>query len=200
MARIELWRPRRTSLGRASSGWGLFDELARMQREMDDLFDRMTGEPGEMGAGTGVGRVFAPALDVLDCGTEVLVRADLPGLEQKDISVELQDGTLTVRGERKDEHQGHDDTYHWTERWEGRFVRTIPLPSGVKADQINAEFKNGVLEIHIPKNEQSGGKKIAIKGEQGTGSQGTGSQGAGSQGTGSQGPTGPRGRPGQAPA
>jgi HSP20 family protein len=165
MARIDLWRPRRTSAVRAPSGSGLFTEFTRMQREMDELFDRVFGDrdEGTMGL-TGAG-TFSPALDIVDCGKEVLVRADLPGLEQKDISVELQDGMLTVRGERKNQHEGHDDTYHWTERWEGRFVRTIPVPAGVQADRINADFKNGVLEIHIPKSEETASKKIEIKGD-----------------------------------
>ena len=167
MARIDLWRPRRGSLGPSSSGPGVFGELARMHREMDELFDQMMGETGEGISRLGAIRTFSPALDVLNCGKEVLVRADLPGLEQKDIAVELQDGTLTVRGERKDEHEGHEDTYHWTERWEGRFARTIALPAGVQADKIAAEFKNGVLEIHIPKDDKASSKKIEVKGETG---------------------------------
>src|SRR5689334_15343815 len=85
MARIDLWRPRRASLGRAGSGPGMFSELARMQREMEELFDQVMGDTGDaMSRFTG-SRTFSPALDVIDCGKEVLVRADLPGLEQKDI-------------------------------------------------------------------------------------------------------------------
>jgi HSP20 family protein len=161
MAMMDLWRSRRQPLQRPTSESGLFSELTRMQREMDEMFDRLFG-----GRGVALGErngAFAPALDVMDHGNEVLLRADLPGLEQKDVRIELSDGNLTIRGERKNEQQGHDDRYDWVERWQGAFVRTIALPSGVQADKIEAQFKNGVLEIHMPKRQDAAARRIDIK-------------------------------------
>jgi HSP20 family protein len=182
MAMMDLWRSRRMPISRGSSGSGVFTELTRMQREMEEMFERLFGgESSVMSEGRGA---FAPALDVMDCGNELLVRADLPGLEQKDIQIDLQDGALTIRGERKNEHRGHDDRYHWAERWEGTFVRTIPLPSSVQMDKIEAEFRNGVLEVHMPKRQEAAAKKIEIKAGAG-GTRGQGSQGQSAQGRGS---------------
>jgi HSP20 family protein len=130
-----------------------------MQREMDEMMDRFLGDRGPGGsAGT-----FAPALDVVDRGNELVVRADLPGLEQKDIQVEVQDGTLAIRGERKNERQENKDDYRWSERWEGVFMRTIPLPPGIDPNKIQAQFKDGVLEVHLPKKQEAAPKKIDIK-------------------------------------
>lgn len=158
MAILDIWRSRRSPVTRSISGINPIAELARMQREMDDLFDHVVGDGKTIDASA-----FAPPVDVLDCGNEVLLRADLPGLEQKDIQIELHDGSLTIRGERKDEHREHKDNYQWTERWDGAFSRTMQLPSDVQRDKIEAQFKNGVLEVHLPKRAEAAPKKIEVK-------------------------------------
>jgi len=110
-------------------------------------------------------RGYAPAVDMLDRKDEVVLRADLPGLEQKDIEVTVEEGVLTIRGERRGEQEARDEDYYCCERWAGSFERGFTLPPGVDAERIKASFKNGVLEIRLPKAEKARGKKVEIKAE-----------------------------------
>ena len=132
-------------------------ELARMEHEMEDLFGRF------FPARTDREQAWAPAIDMIDLKDEILLRADLPGLDEKDIEVTVQDGTLTVRGERKEEKEEKKENYYYCERSRGAFVRSLSLPVGVEADKVAATFKKGVLEIHLPKAKEAKGKKIEIK-------------------------------------
>jgi HSP20 family protein len=152
---IERWNPRHV--------------LARGKRtgpftSLDDMFAQfLRGELPTFSAGEGESRMVAPAMDVIDRKDELVVRADLPGLEQKDVQVEIRDGKLTLRGERSEEHEEKAEDYYHAERWEGSFYRTLDLPPGVDTDRAEAKFKNGVLEIHLPKSKETKGKKIEIK-------------------------------------
>jgi HSP20 family protein len=133
-----------------------------MEREMEGLFGRFFRDwpfPGLFGEG----RAFAPAVDMLDKKDEVVLRADLPGLEQKDIDVTVGEGVLTIRGERKEEKEVKEEDYYCCERWAGGFERSLTLPSGVDADKVKATFKNGILEVHLPKAEKAKGKTVEIK-------------------------------------
>ncbi len=109
-----------------------------------------------------------PAVDVVDKQKEVLVRAELPGLDQKDIDVRLSDDLLTIRGEKKDEHEeGEEDgSYYVSERRYGTFERTIRVPQGIDADKVEASFSKGVLTVTLPKTReaQDRSKKINVKG------------------------------------
>jgi HSP20 family protein len=135
-----------------------FRELARLEREMEDMFSRFPTWPwGERERG------WAPAVDMVDRKDEIVLRADLPGLEEKDIEVTVQDSNVTIRGERKEETEEKKDDYYWCERSYGAFVRTLPLPTGIDADKVKATFKNGVLEVHLPKAKEAKGKKIEVK-------------------------------------
>ncbi len=153
---IERWGPR----------WGLargpFRELARMEREMEDLFARFSRE-WPFARWAGEPRGWAPAVDMVDQKDEVVLRADLPGLEQKDIEVTVEGGMLTVRGERREEQEVKEEDYYCCERWAGAFARSLPVPPGVDAEKIKATFKNGVLQIHLPKTAEAKGKKVEIK-------------------------------------
>ena len=161
MAMMDVWRPRRGSPARVTSGRSPFAELTRMQRDVEEMIERFFGDGGTTAAGGGA---FAPPLDVIDRGNEILVRADLPGLDRNDIEIQVEDGMLSVRGEREEQHEENKDNYRWCERWEGAFMRSIPLPAEVEREKIQAEFKNGVLEIRIPKKKEAAPKKIEIKG------------------------------------
>src|SRR5262245_23982505 len=121
MAIMDVWRPRRGMPSRITSGSSPFHELARMQRDMEDMVERFFG--GELGPGSAVAPC-SPPIDIVDRGNEIVVRSDLPGMEQKDIQIEMQDGSLTIRGERKAERQKEEENYRWSERWEGSFIRT----------------------------------------------------------------------------
>lgn len=148
---IEVWRPR---LMRSP-----FRELMRMEREMEDLFGRVLPAWGDKERG------WAPTVDMIDQKDEIVVKADLPGLEEKDIEVTMQDSTLTIRGERKEEKEEKKEDYYFAERSYGAFVRSLPLPAPVEADKAKATFKKGVLEIHLPKSREAKGKKVEIKAE-----------------------------------
>jgi HSP20 family protein len=160
MTMMDVFRPRRSVPSRISSGTSPLAELARMQHDFEEMVERFFGE---MHAGSGM-TTFAPPVDIVDRGNEIVVRADLPGMEQKDIQIELQDGVLTIRGERKEERQQEAANYRWSERWDGTFLRAITLPTGVDPAKIQAQFRNGVLDVRIPKKQESTPKKIEVKG------------------------------------
>jgi HSP20 family protein len=133
-----------------------------MEREMEDLFERfLGGSPLTRWAGDGHGS--APAIDMIDRKDEIVVHADLPGLDEKDIEITVDDGQLSIRGERKEEHETKEEGVYRCERWAGAFCRNLALPPGVDADKIQATFKKGVLEIHLPKTTDAKGKKVEIK-------------------------------------
>jgi len=153
----EQWRP----------GWGLmrggpWRKMARSEQEMEELLGRFFREwPWPWKAGEARG--WAPPVDMLDRKDEVILRADLPGLEQKDIEVAVEEGILTIRGERREEKEAKEEDYYCCERWAGAFFRSLNLPPGVDPGQIKATFKNGVLEVRLPKTKEAKGKKIQIR-------------------------------------
>jgi HSP20 family protein len=107
---------------------------------------------------------WAPQIESFQRGNEFVVRADLPGLEQKDISVELKDDAVVIEGERSNQREEQEDGYYRSERSYGRFCRMIPLPEGAISDSAKASFKNGVLEVVLqaPPHEVSRGRRIEI--------------------------------------
>ena len=139
--------------------WEPFDrEVSTFRRQMDRLFDSFFGREPFLGSR----ERSLPAIDVAETPEEITVKAELPGMEEKDISVSLSGENLTVKGERKSEKEEKDKSFHRIERWYGAFERVIPLPVSVEAEKIRAEYKKGVLEIHLPKKPEVKPKKIAI--------------------------------------
>jgi HSP20 family protein len=139
--------------------WDPFSSLAEIQDEMNRLFDtslRRTGTGPFDGA-------FVPAIDVVEEKDNFLVRADLPGLSKDDVSVTLQDNYLTIKGEKKHETETKETNYYRKERVHGSFTRTIELPSSVDAKKIDAQFKDGVLQVRLPKTEEAKPKQIEVK-------------------------------------
>ena len=153
---IELWRP----------PWWLrrspFRELTGMDRDMDDLFSRFFGAWPRF-RGEAEALEWSPAIDVMDRKDELVLRADLPGLTEKDIEINVQNGTLRLSGQRAEEKETKEENYYCSERWSGSFSRTLTLPTGISPEKVNASFKNGVLEVHLPKTKEAAGKKIEIK-------------------------------------
>ena len=127
---------------------------SQINRVFDDAFDGGRWPVGD-------GSVFAPQLDVTDSDKEVRICAELPGIEAKDLDVNVTDNTLTISGEKRSERSSEEKGRHWTERSYGSFERTIPLPAEVDGDNAKTEFKNGVLRITLPK--RPGGKTRAKK-------------------------------------
>ena len=105
---------------------------------------------------------WVPAMDLVEHDDHFLLRADLPGLGESDVNIELHDGSLTVSGERKAEHDQRERGFYRLERQFGKFSRTLTLPDGIDGEQVKASFKNGVLEVWIPKPEQRKPRRIPI--------------------------------------
>jgi HSP20 family protein len=141
-----------------------FRELAALQNEMSRLMNQGFG--GSSG-GLGAENTWLPALDVWETEGEIVVSVDLPGVEQDDVAIEVDDGVLTITGQRERKSEVQEDRYYRFERRVGSFSRSITLPQGVSDADINADFNDGVLEIHIPKPEERKPKRIAI-GSKGT--------------------------------
>jgi HSP20 family protein len=138
--------------------------LVTLKQEMDRLFDRFF-EPWwgreELPA---IGE-WAPTLDLSETKDALVIKADVPGMESKDIQVSLQEQILTVRGEKKQEKEEKDEQFHRVERSYGAFMRTVRLPVPVDASKVAASFKNGVLRITLPKTPGAKGATIPVKAE-----------------------------------
>jgi HSP20 family protein len=122
--------------------------LASFRRDVDRLFDDMFRSP-ILGGGFGSGTMSWPSIEVQDNDREVVVTAEVPGMSEKDVELLLDDGMLTIRGEKK----GERDERGYSERWYGRFERQIPLPASVEEEGCRADFHDGLLTIHLPKSE-----------------------------------------------
>ena len=133
----------------------MFHEFWR--RPFLSLWDHERSWPGRMLS------IQMPAIDVYEERDEVVVKAELPGLSKEDLDVTLTESTLTLKGEKKKEEEVKEKNFYRSERSSGSFVRTIDLPSEVQTDQIRASFRNGVLEIRLPKTEDAKRKVMKVK-------------------------------------
>jgi HSP20 family protein len=149
--------------------WEPARELNSLQSEMNRLFNTFFDTPTGSSANGGARR-WLPPMDLVETDEHFVLRADLPGLSEGDVNVELEDNVLTVSGERKAEHESRKEGYYRIERASGGFQRSLTLPEGVNADAIEASFDKGVLEVRIPKPEERKPRKVAISvgGEQKT--------------------------------
>lgn len=164
----------------ATSGYGPFTLMRRLSDDMDRLFenfgfgrapsvgtepfgatdrDLWGGSPIENGA------AWLPQVEAFRRGDKFVVRADLPGIKREDVHVEIDDGVLTISGQRASEREDNRDDYYRSERSYGSFYRTIPLPEGVESDNCDATFKDGVLEVTLPAPKESSrnAKQIPIR-------------------------------------
>jgi HSP20 family protein len=132
-------------------------------REVDRLFDAFLGQADREG------RRWVPPVDLVEAEDHFVLKADLPGLTQDDVSIEVQDGTLSISGERKAEHEQRERGWYRIERSFGSFSRSLTLPEGVNPDGIKAEFRDGVLEVRIPKPEERKPRRIEISASNGGG-------------------------------
>ncbi len=141
--------------------WGL-------QNQMNRLFEDFFGDFAlEWPGARPKDRPFVPTMDVAETDKEITVTAELPGLDQKDVEINLTDNVLTITGQKKQEQEHKDARSYRIERSFGSFERAIELPSEVNKDQVSAEFKKGILKIRLPKVEpqKPQGKKIEIQGQ-----------------------------------
>jgi len=137
-----------------------------LRREIDELFEdffSLAPSSSLFTGGLGMESGFTPSVDVVERDNQLLMRVDLPGLSEKDIHVDVDDdNVLTIRGEKTREESTEDRGYVCSEREYGSFVRAMQLPNAIDASHIDAEFKNGVLELHIPKAAQSRSREVPI--------------------------------------
>jgi HSP20 family protein len=134
---------------RRAGQFGFYDGL-------DRVFDALWRGFDCTAAGSPTGGVIAPRVDFSETGDEIRVAAELPGLEEKDIEVALNDGVLTIKGERRDERVEGEEakSFHHVESWRGSFKRSIRLPAEIDEDKVNAVYKAGVLTVTLPKRAQ----------------------------------------------
>jgi HSP20 family protein len=140
--------------------WEPVRELNTIQNEMNRLFNTFFEAPAGNGASTG--RRWLPAMDLVESGDEFVLRADLPGLNEDEVNIEVEDNVLTISGERKTEREERTEGYHRVERASGSFSRSLTLPEGVDPESVKASFDRGVLEVRIPKPEQRKPRKVQI--------------------------------------
>jgi HSP20 family protein len=140
--------------------WDPFRELSSLQNEVNRLFSRAGGDI------RADRQSWMPSADIIETDEAVRIKADLAGMDPKDIHVEVEDNVLTLSGERRFEEEVNEDKFYRIERRYGSFQRSVALPQGVNSDKIEAHYENGVLEVVIPKSEAVKPKKIpvAIKG------------------------------------
>jgi HSP20 family protein len=144
--------------------WDPFREITTLQNEMSRLMN-VLGGPGNGGGD----RAWMPAVDAWETDTEIVYQFDLPGIPEDKISIEFEDGSLTVSGERERTQEVSDDRLYRFERRFGSFSRTIGLPQGIDEDAVKAEYRDGVLEVRVRKPEQPKPRRIQIgSGEQAT--------------------------------
>ena len=139
--------------------WDPLREVDSLQSDMNRMFDRFFS--ARAGNGSTAGR-WIPAMDLAETDDHLVLRADLPGMTEDDVEIEIQDGVLTLSGERKAEHEEKGEGFHRVERAFGSFSRSLTLPKGVDADGVTAGFDNGVLEVRIPKPEERKPQRVQI--------------------------------------
>ena len=135
-----------------------YGNLSGLQDQMNRLFESSFGNRGSEAALT----TWAPAVDIYETENELVLKADLPDMNEKDLDIRVEDNMLTVRGERKFESTVKEDKYLRVERSYGAFSRSFSLPSTVDTEKINAEYKNGVLSVQLPKRAESKPKQVKV--------------------------------------
>jgi HSP20 family protein len=139
--------------------WEPFRGLNTLQEQVNRLFEDSFARTHSSQADLAS---WAPAVDIFETENELVVKADLPDVQEKDIDVRVENNTLTIRGERKFNNEVHEDNYLRVERAYGTFTRSFSLPNTVNTEGIRAEYRNGVLSVRMPKREETKPKQIKI--------------------------------------
>lgn len=147
----------------ALTRWDPFKEMDDMQTRFAKLFGLAPPRPGNGGKELMTVTEWSPSVDIIEDEKEWLVKADLPEVKKEDVKVTVENGVLTITGERKLEKEEKDKKYHRIERSYGTFLRSFTLPDGADGAKVNADFKEGVLKVHLPKNEKARTKAVEVK-------------------------------------
>jgi HSP20 family protein len=144
--------------------WEPFRDLLSLQDRMNRLFDESyrTTQRGGSEDEWALGGSWAPAVDIYEQGTDIVLKAELPGVDPKDVDIRLENNVLSLRGQRKLESEVKRENYHRVERSYGTFSRSFTLPTVVDQASIKAEFKDGLLRLTLPKREEAKPKQIQI--------------------------------------
>ena len=140
--------------------WKPFDELTSFRREMDRLWDRFFSERPALDM---LEKGWEPTMDITETKSDLIVKAELPGIDPKEIDISLTGDTLTIKGEKQQEKEEKEENYYRIERSYGIFSRTIKLPVSVQNDRIKASYQHGVLKITLPKSGEAKQKQVKIK-------------------------------------
>lgn len=138
--------------------WEPFSELVTMRDDMDRLFDVFFGTQPQT-----IDDLWRPSIDIEESNGNLMVKAEIPGMKKENIKVSVKEDMLTISGERKQENETRDKTYHRIERSYGQFQRMIRLPAEVDADKVKASYKDGVLSVTLPKPESMKPKHIDVE-------------------------------------
>ena len=140
--------------------WDPFRDLITLREKMNRLFEDAVTSRGE--EKDLISSTWSPAVDIYENENELVLTAEVPGLEEKDVEIKIEDNTLSVRGERKFEKETKEENYHRIERSYGTFYRSFTLPNAIDQDKIQAEHENGVLKITMPKRTELKPRKVKI--------------------------------------
>ena len=155
---IERWRPR----GWGLATWNPYRDMEDWERQFEDLLGRPLWKPnGE--------RAWMPAVDVFEKDDKFIIKAELPGMKEDDIDVSVVGNTLAIKGEKQTESEVKEEEYYRCERTYGSFYRSVPLPSSVDANKIEANYENGILEVSLPKAAEAKPKKVKVSAKKKTG-------------------------------
>jgi len=141
--------------------WNPLKEMSLLHNQFNRFFSDPF-IPSEMGWDEGIRNVWHPAVDIFEKDDKMVIKAELPGLDKKDFSLDIRNDVLTLRGERKYENEVKEENFYRKEMSHGTFVRSFTLPGDVDADRIKAEFKNGILTVEVPKPENRKPKQITV--------------------------------------
>ena len=143
--------------GRYPTYWGPLFGLRGLQDDMDRIFTDFYGETSDKSLAA-----VTPALDLVETEKAIQVKVELPGMKKEDVEISLKDELLVIKGEKKEEREEKEENRYYMERSYGSFSRATPLPGKVKEDKITASYRDGVLEISLPKAEESKPKEIKV--------------------------------------
>jgi HSP20 family protein len=140
--------------------WDPFRDIVTLRERMNRMFEDIVTQKGE--DKDIVSSSWAPAVDIYETEGELVLQAEIPGIDEKDIEISIEDNTLTLKGERKFEKETKEENYHRIERSYGSFFRSFTLPPYVDAEKVEAEHESGILKVHMPKKPELKPRKIRI--------------------------------------
>ncbi len=145
----------------AITKWDPFRDIMVLRDRMNRLFEDLVSSPKFEDSDI-IQSTWSPAVDIYETENELVLTAELPGVEEKDVEIKVEDNTLSLRGERKFEKETREENYHRIERAYGSFYRSFSLPNYVDQDKISAEYENGLLKVHMPKKAEVKPRKVKI--------------------------------------